>query len=162
MTTSDRTAPRYPLPKSTGFVDIGWCEKVALPLLGIPVLKAKIDTGARTSALHVAQMARVGISAEGRDVLAIEIPAGRGRIRSTRVTVASYTRIRGSGGQSEWRPVIETALRLGPVEKIVRISLTDRGDMIFPMLVGRTALGGEFRIHPSRRFLLSPKTHTRS
>jgi hypothetical protein len=151
-----RTLPkiRRRQQKSAELIDIGWCEKVGLPLLGVAALKAKIDTGARTSALHVVEMTRVGATAEGHDVLSIEIPAGRNRTRSARVIVADYTRIRDSGGHTEWRPVIETSIRLGPVEKIVRISLTDRGDMIFPMLVGRTALGGEFRIHPTRRFLL--------
>ena len=53
--------------------------------------------------------------------------------------------------------MIETLLRLGPVERRVRVSLTDRGDMLFPMLVGRTALAPEFRVCPHRRFLLDAR-----
>jgi hypothetical protein len=128
-------------------IDLGWCERVALPSLGIDKLKAKIDTGARTCALHVASMRDLG---DGR----WEIEAPGRKSRKLIVEVHEFAQVRDSRGRVERRPVIETALRLGPVERRVRISLTHRGDMLFPMLIGRTALGPEFRVHPARRFLL--------
>jgi hypothetical protein len=129
-------------------LEVGWCERVQLPEWGVR-LHAKIDSGARTSALHVTSMKRVGASG-----LEIEIPSARGKSVRVRVEVAEWTLVRDSGGHSERRPVVETLLKLGPLERRVRVSLTDRGDMRFPMLVGRTALGSDVRIQPARRFLL--------
>jgi hypothetical protein len=147
------SAPRH--AASARGVDVGWCEHVALPELGVERLKAKIDTGARTSALHVIAMRPVGSSPSGRALLEVELAAGKkGRTRSARVEVVEWTRVRDSGGHVERRPVIETVLELGPVERRVRVSLTDRGDMLFPMLIGRTALGADFRVLPQRRFVL--------
>jgi hypothetical protein len=80
-----------------------------------------------------------------------------GRVRAARVEVVEHASIRDSRGHIELRPVIETLLRLGTVERRVRVSLTDRGDMLFPMLIGRTALGPEFRVWPHRRFLLGKR-----
>jgi hypothetical protein len=55
----------------------------------------------------------------------------------------------------ERRPVIETALQIGPFKKRILVTLTNRGDMLFPMLIGRTALGPGIVVDPSRRYLLS-------
>ena len=99
-------------------------------------------------------MRPAGESESGQPLLDIEVPTlGRGRTRSARVEVVESTLVRDSGGHADRRPVIETTLEVGGVERRARISLTDRGDMTFPMLVGRTALGPEVRIHPSRRFM---------
>jgi hypothetical protein len=70
------------------------------------------------------------------------------------VPVREHTLVRDSGGHAERRPVIETVLRLGTSERRVRVTLTSRGDMLFPMLVGRTALGPDVQVNPGRRFLL--------
>jgi hypothetical protein len=145
-----RALPRLteePASMSPAQLELGWCERVQLPELGLR-LKAKIDTGARTSALHVLSMEPLD---ERR--LSIEIPAGRGR-RRTEVEVIEWTTVRDSGGHAERRPVVETLLKLGALERRVRVSLTNRGDMLFPMLVGRTALGAGVRVHPTRRWLL--------
>jgi hypothetical protein len=141
-------------------VEIGWCEHVALPELGVARLPAKIDTGARTCALHVQRMQAAGQAPNGRALYDVELidgthgKRGRARTRSIRVEVVEWTLVRDSGGHALKRPVIETRLQLGPVERTVRVSLTDRGDMRFPMLIGRTALGAEFRVAPQRRFAL--------
>ncbi|HEY2902201.1 MAG TPA: RimK/LysX family protein [Polyangia bacterium] len=55
----------------------------------------------------------------------------------------------------ERRPVIETALQLGPLKKRIAVTLTNRGEMLFPMLIGRTALGPGITVDPSRRYLVS-------
>jgi hypothetical protein len=142
VSASHKTRGQAPL-------DIGWCERVDLPELGVRRLPAKIDTGARTSALHVASMKAVGNAQ-----LDVEVPTGRGgRTRRVRVRVVEHTRVRDSSGSASRRPVIETLIKLGTHEVRARLSLTDRGDMTFPMLVGRTALDG-VRVHPTKRFLL--------
>jgi hypothetical protein len=145
-------APRAP-------VRVGWVERVALPQLGVKRLLAKIDTGARTSALHVARMRVVEASGtQRRPMLEIAIPQGSKKglraARVVRVHVREYVQIKGTSGRSERRPVIETKLRLGPMERRIRLTLTDRGDMVYPMLVGRTALGVGVLVDPSGRRLL--------
>jgi hypothetical protein len=70
------------------------------------------------------------------------------------VVVVEYVTVRDSGGHAERRPVIETTLVLGVLRKKVRVTLTDRGDMLFPMLVGRTAVGDHFLVDASGRHLL--------
>jgi hypothetical protein len=119
-------------------VTVGWCETVALPELGVARLAAKIDTGARTSALHAAFR-----------VIGDEV-----ELRHRRVPLRGWLTIRDSGGHAERRPVIETMLALGKVVRRVRLTLTHRGDMRFPMLVGRSALGPGVMVDPSRKNLL--------
>jgi hypothetical protein len=136
-------------------VEIGWCERISLPELGAIGLRAKIDTGARSSALHVVSIGQAGTTASGRPLFEIELPSGRGSTTTrARVEIREHATVRDSGGHAERRPVIETLLRLGSSERRIRVTLTSRGDMRFPMLIGRTALGPEVRIDPTRRFLL--------
>jgi hypothetical protein len=150
--SNEPTGPRAP-------VRVGWVERVALPQLGVKRLLAKIDTGARTSALHVARMRVVDAGGpHRRPWLEIAIPSGSKKglraARVVRVHVREYVQIKGTSGRSERRPVIETKLRLGPMERRIRVTLTDRADMVYPMLVGRTALGVGVLVDPSGRRLL--------
>ena len=71
--------------------------------------------------------------------------------------VVEFASVRDSGGHAERRPVVETTLELGGMSRTVRISLTDRGDMLFPMLIGRTALGSELLVDPKARFRFGPR-----
>jgi len=94
----------------------------------------------------------------GRTMLELHLPSGRttgrGRGSVARVVVEETLVVRDSGGHAERRPVIETTLVIGGVKRRIRVTLTDRGDMLFPMLVGRTALGETFLIDPAARHLL--------
>jgi predicted deacylase len=141
-----------------GKTRIGWVEHVALPRLEIKRLKAKIDTGARTSALHVTRMRTIDTAGgpNRRPILEITVPGGRRgeRPHVVRATVRGFAMVRDTSGRTERRPVIETTLKLGPFERRITVTLTDRGDMLFPMLVGRTALGPGVVVDPSRRYLL--------
>jgi len=143
---------------SDGKTRVGWVELVALPGLGVERLKAKIDTGARTSALHVTRMRTVDTTGgpNRRPILEITVPGGgRGRRPTVvRVTVRAYAMVRDTSGRIERRPVIETALKLGTLHRRITVTLTNRGDMLYPMLVGRTALGTGLAVDPSRRYLL--------
>ncbi len=158
LTAAARAAANHhlPPPSDPDVVDVGWCERISLPELGVRRLDAKIDTGARTSALHVAAIHAAGADEDGRPLVDIEIlgDGARGRTHLVRVPIVEYTQVRDSGGHAERRPVIETLLRLGPISRRVRVSLTGRRDMVFAMLVGRTALDSGGRVIPSRRFLL--------
>jgi len=158
-------APSAPAVEvAAGALCVGWVERVSLPELGLE-MTAKIDTGARTSALHVTRMRTItglGIDSPRRPLLELTIPRRGKRLRTdlvVRVRVRDFVQIKDSSGRTERRPVIETTLRLGDLKRKVRVTLTDRGDMTYPMLIGRTALGAGIVIDPSRRHLLNaPKT----
>jgi len=144
--------------RTDGKTRVGWVEYVALPSLDIDHLKAKIDTGARTSALHVARMRTVDTTGgpHRRPILEITVPSGgRGRLpHRVRAAVHSFVMVRDTSGRTERRPVIETTLRLGGLKRRIAVTLTNRGDMLFPVLIGRTALGPGIVVDPSRRYLL--------
>jgi hypothetical protein len=141
---------------------IGWAEWVSLPDLGVGRIKAKVDTGARTSALHVVGARKVGTEAPAvfggppRPVLEFRIPAGSQPV-TARAVVSEFVTIKDSGGHPEKRPVIETTIVLGALSAKVRVSLTDRGDMMYPMLLGRTALGTHVHIDPGQRYRLTSR-----
>jgi predicted deacylase len=147
-----------PGARSDGKMRVGWVEYVALPSLDIGHLKAKIDTGARTSALHVARMRTVDTTGgpHRRPILEITVPSGgRGRLpHRVRAAVHGFVMVRDTSGRTERRPVIETTLRLGTLKRRIAVTLTNRGDMLFPVLIGRTALGPGIVVDPSRRYLL--------
>jgi predicted deacylase len=139
---------------------VGWVERVSLPNLGVDRLRAKIDTGARTSALHVTRMTTVGATDDPhrRPILELTLPAGskHGAPPATvRVVVRDHVLVKDTSGRTERRPVIETTLRLGTLERRIRVTLTNRGDMLFPLLIGRTALGAGVVVDPTRRLLLA-------
>ena len=151
-------ARAQPAGEVDGKTHVGWVELVALPGLGVGRLKAKIDTGARTSALHVTRMRVVDTTGgpHRRPILEITVPGGR-RPTVVRVTVRAYAMVRDTSGRIELRPVIETALKLGPLQRRITVTLTNRGDMLYPMLVGRTALGPGIVVDPARRYLLGTR-----
>ena len=130
---------------------IGWTEYVDLPEWGIRGLRAKVDTGARTSALHVDNVLEVG------DHVTFDVVLRR-RERSRRVRVRTRIvrrgGVRSSTGERTRRLFVRTALRLGPVAKYVEVSLVDRGEMIHRMLLGRSALTGPILIDVNRRLTL--------
>jgi len=136
---------------------IGWREYLDLPELGVFRLKAKVDTGARTSSLHVESFAVVETLPDGAQIAQVTIGTGRrpsGHTVVARVKVLGRLRVTDSGGHPEIRPLIETELVLGPVRKRMRLTLTDRSGMLFRMILGRKALEGDFVVDPARKYLL--------
>ena len=140
-----------------GSLHVGWREWVVLPDLQVPAIKAKIDTGARTSALHAYGIERVGEHVE----FSVQ-PIQRNRLLSVRCSapLADIRTVTNSGGHSEERYVVTTLLQMGPVKKTIELTLTERHDMLFRMLIGRTALMPECLVDPSGSYLcgkLSPR-----
>ncbi|MEZ4448210.1 MAG: ATP-dependent zinc protease [Nannocystaceae bacterium] len=137
---------------------IGWREWVDLPALGGIAVKAKIDTGARTSALHA-----VGLESFRRGgapwVRFSVHPHQRDTERSVLVEAAVIDEraIRNSGGSAEDRPVISTRAAIGAVALDIEVTLTNRALMGFRMLLGREALRGNFLVDPGRSFLVGGK-----
>jgi hypothetical protein len=141
--------------RSDGKIRVGWVEYVALPGLDIGHLKAKIDTGARTSALHVARMRTVDTTGgpHRRPILEITVPSGgRGRLpHRVRAAVHGFVMVRDTSGRTERRPVIETTLRLGTLKRRIAVTLTNRGDMLFPVVdrADRARSGNRRRPRPA-------------
>jgi hypothetical protein len=142
---------------SAGPQAVGWKEYISLPELGIGRLKAKLDTGARTSSLHVESFTSLETLPDGTELAEVTIDTDRRRPESritARVTVVGRVRVTDSGGHHEVRPVIETEMVLGPVRKRIRVTLTDRSGMLFRMILGRKALEGDFVVDTARKYLL--------
>jgi hypothetical protein len=132
---------------------IGWREWVSLPCLGINKIKAKVDTGARTSALHAFSIER--FKEHGRDKVRFEIhPIQRNDefIVQCTADLVDIRNVIDSGGHRELRHVIETTVILGGLVRIIHVTLTDRSSMNFRMLLGRKALQSYYIIDPARSF----------
>ena len=134
---------------------LGWKEYVAFVDWPLRRVKAKIDTGARTSALDVLSYTlddgRSGMMATLR--LALD-PRDPSRIQEIATPVLQMVVVRNSTGMREQRPLVETTLRLGPVTKRVRLTITNRANMRFRMILGRKALEGDFVVDVSKKYLL--------
>jgi hypothetical protein len=134
---------------------IGWREWVALPDFGVPRMKCKIDSGARTSALHATAI-KYFENAEGQPMVRFKVHPDQRRSRHTVVAEAPFVEkrlIRNSGGAAEYRPVIRTHVELAGVCWPLEITLARRELMGFRMLLGRQAMAGRFIVDPSRSFL---------
>jgi len=133
---------------------------VDLPEWGVRRLRAKADTGARTSALHVENVEELP-----RGRVAFDIILDRRR-RHRRIRVETRirrrARVRSSTGHYTTRIFVSTWLRLGPVQREIEISLVDREGMLFRMLLGRSALAGAFVVDVARRRVLRDARPRRS
>lgn len=134
-------------------IELGWREWALLPDLGLPRMRAKIDTGARTSALHVDAHWRF-VDA-GAPWVGFRVRCGKRHVRMVEAAapLADEREVADSGGHRALRPFVRTTLWLAGQARAVEINLTDRGGMLFPLLVGRSALCGAFTVDPARSFL---------
>jgi hypothetical protein len=133
---------------------IGWSEFVDLPEWNICHLKAKIDTGARTSAIHVDDIQLLPHDRVRFDVIT-EINHRTHQMKRVRIEapLVRTARIRPSHGVEQQRPVVSTLLQLGPIERRIELSLVCRKRMRFRLLLGRLAIKG-LLINPTHGFLL--------
>ncbi len=138
----------------TQLLTIGWREWVVLPSLGIGKIKAKIDTGARSSSLHAIDIQIVEFQGQQRVQFKVH-PIQRDTINtvSAEADLLEYRPIRNSGGHTELRPVILTDLELMGKRWLIELTLTNRDAMGFRMLLGRQAIKGRFLIDCHQSFL---------
>ncbi len=143
--------------KSTGSTSrmiVGWRELVSLPEWGVEDVVAKIDTGARTSALHVEDIRELPDNRVTFNiVLSRKNPKNRVPVEAT---LRRMTRVRPSSGKMQTRYVVATRMLLGGIEKEIEISLVRRDNMLCRMLLGRRAMEGDFLVDAGRKRLHAP------
>ena len=130
-------------------ITLGWRERLALPQLGIDVLKAKLDTGARSSSLHVDT---IDTFQRGGDTwLRFSLHVGRRQPLQISCEAPALDRrtVTDTGGRRTERWFIRTAVELAGQRFEIDVNLTDRRHMLFPMLLGRTALNGRMVVDPA-------------
>jgi hypothetical protein len=140
------SSPQRPQPSIVDCTNLGWREWLALPVLGIPAIKAKLDTGARSSALHVEALETF----RQNGVLQVRFvvrPRRRGsKVIACTAAVLDRRPVTDSGGHRSERWFIRTDILLGGQQFGTEINLTDRRAMLFPLLLGRNTLLGRFRV----------------
>jgi hypothetical protein len=135
-------------------LELGWREWCALPKLGIPAIKAKVDTGAKTSALHTFGVEP--FTEDGMPWVRFYVhPLQRNEtvVRECAAPVLDERQVSDSGGHREMRYVIETQVQIGGESRQIEMSLTNRDTMRFRMLLGRTAMIGGVAVFPERSYV---------
>ncbi len=137
-------------PSSPNLDIIGWREWLSIPELGIPRIKAKVDTGARTSCLHTCGL-EMYTGGRGEERVRFTVHPLQKRpdyaVECDR-PLLSRRPVKDSGGHEEVRPFISVPIVLGRLTWEVEFSLTNRDNMKFRMLLGRTAMNGRFLVNP--------------
>ncbi len=140
---------------------IGRLESIALPELAIENLQVRVDTGAKTSSLHVDNIKQ--IIKGGKPYVKFDIHPDAHNVDCIipcSAPISDIRTIKSSNGKSEQRYVIETPVKLGSETWQIEITLTDRSDMSYLMLFGREAIGKRFLVDPSKVFICSELTKT--
>lgn len=151
---TDPTTPRQMVSGHIvpGPIVLGWRERLALPQLGIAQLKAKLDTGARSSALHVDALD--SFLRDGATWLRFTVRTGRRLGDEVHCEAPALDRraVTDTGGRRTERWFIRSEILLAGQRFEADINLTDRRHMLFPMLLGRSALHGRFVVDPSHAY----------
>lgn len=134
---------------------VGWRELVSLPELGLHRLPAKIDSGARTSSLHATVLER--FERDGEQFVRFAVDYADMHVRQICEAVhVDWRGITSSNGETQRRLIIKTPVAIGGKQFRAEISLADRSDMKFPMLIGRSALRRRFVVDSGHSWLQTP------
>lgn len=137
---------------------IGRLESIELPELNITEMNVRVDTGAKTSSLHVDNIVKSMMG--GKPFVSFDLHPDSHNVEKVvtcKAPICDIRSVKSSNGTSEERYVIQTPVILGESEWLIEITLTDRSDMSYLMLFGREALGTKFLVDPSKSFLGSTK-----
>jgi hypothetical protein len=149
-----RDIPRVNSSERKNLPVVGWREWLSLPVIGIPDIKAKVDTGARSSALHAFDVEI--FEQDGKEMVRFKVhPFQRDSSRTVEGVAELFDRraVRSSEGHESMRPVILTAVELLGQQWVIELTLTRRDTMGFRMLLGRQAVRQRFLVEPGRSFL---------
>ena len=141
-------------------IRIGWKEYLQFTEWDLRRIRVKIDTGAHTSALDVVRYELIETAGGGLMAslfLALD-HRHPGRFTRIHTPVLRTVAVRNSGGVREERPLVETEVRIGPIRKRIRITITNRSSMRYRMILGREALSDDFLVDVSRKYLLKHGT----
>ncbi len=145
-------------PSRAPKLTLGWREWVEIDALGVSAVKAKVDTGARSSSLHAEDVSIY----EKRGKTYVRFVVGGGKQRGKlicdgdgvcKIPLLDMRWITSSNGTRQRRPVIRVDIHLHGQSWPVDLTLSSRGNMGFPMLLGREAIRGRFVIDPARSYL---------
>lgn len=146
MTDTEHTDP-------SPLIRLGWEEWVSLPELGLPTLKVKVDTGAKTSALHAFDIETFGRATEPHVRFTVHpVPGRDDLVIPCSAKIIDRREVTSSNGDTEMRYVIESPLEIDGQSWPIEITLTDRRGMTSHMLLGRQALGDRVAVVPGERF----------
>jgi ribosomal protein S6--L-glutamate ligase len=138
---------------------LGWEEWVTLPELGLGAIKAKVDTGARTSALHASFVEPFGPPGSRRVRFGVHpVPRRADVAIECTARLIGRREVKSSNGEREQRYVIETPIRVGDREWRIEVTLANRDMMSYPMLLGRQGIPRDGLVDPNASFL-QPKLH---
>jgi hypothetical protein len=142
--------PKVKKQKNYNYTSIGWREWIYLPKYEDFAIKAKVDTGARTSALHATQIKEY--DSKGKKLVSFRLHQSNKHIDIS-TQLIRYLKITSSFGDSEIRPLIRLKIRLGERSWFTEVTLTKRTRMTYPMLIGRNTLMKKYLIHSHKSYL---------
>lgn len=134
------------------FTLIGWRELVSLSQFKLFNIKAKIDTGAKTSALHAENIEYITV--KGKKYVRFSVGSEEGKTITIKSPLIEERDIKSSTGHKTRRPVVKTKIQMGNDTFEIEITLINRDLMGFKMLIGRDTLDGNYLINPARSYLL--------
>ena len=143
-------SPKVKKQKYFNYTSIGWREWIYLPKFDDFAIKAKVDTGARTSALHATQIKEYDNN--GKKLVSFRLHQSKKHIDIS-TQLIRYLKITSSFGDSEIRPLIRLKIRLGERSWFTEVTLTKRNRMTYPMLIGRNTLMKKYLIHSHKSYL---------
>ncbi|MCI5072719.1 RimK/LysX family protein [bacterium] len=140
---------------------IGWREWIALPELEIEKIKAKVDSGARTSSLHAHKLKLIKKSDGDYAQFFVHPHQDSSKDKVfCEAKIIEYRNIKSSNGLTEKRPIVQTIIKIMDQSWLINLSLTNRDEMGFRMLLGRTSISKRFLIDVSKSFITSKGVKT--
>jgi len=131
----------------------GWLERARLSP-GEIILEAKLDSGARTSSLHAANLKQ--FKRDGKDWVAFDVTGNDGRTVHIERTLVRIAQVKSALGTDEGRPSVRLGICIGNVYRLTEVNLVDRSDLAKPLLIGRRFIRGRLLVDMGRRHLLEP------